>query len=128
MPAAALAFAFALAAGAAAATHAATPAAEDSSLHLQRIPVTVKPARFSKAGPSGRVVISNLENAQFYGPITMGSDHQPFKVVFDTGSSNLWVPAHNYTEQKTKKKYNPSADTSYVANGEWCCALSHRRS
>ena len=90
-------------------------AAEDG---IMRIPVEVQPAKFSTKAPgTGKVKISNLENAQYFGPITMGSNDQPFKVVFDTGSSNLWVPAHNYTADPLKHKYKPSGDSAYRANG-----------
>jgi hypothetical protein len=53
--------------------------------------VFAKPSVAETAPSNGDAVpISDYQNAQFYGPIKVGG--QEFKVVFDTGSANVWVP------------------------------------
>lgn len=68
-------------------------------------------------GTSDDVVIKDYQNAQYYGEVYVGTPPQKFNVIYDTGSSNLWVPAGCGFRCISKNKFDASASSSYVENG-----------
>ncbi|XP_005187124.2 lysosomal aspartic protease [Musca domestica] len=78
--------------------------------------------KYNKSGFTTKENLLNYVDDSYYGKITIGTPPQEFLVLFDTGSSNLWVPvapcSANNIACQNHHTYNPSASSSYVANGE----------
>jgi len=71
----------------------------------------------SLLGDSGQVNLYNFDDTEYYGQIALGTPHQEFLVLFDTGSSNLWVPSSTCKNCGAHNFYTSDDSTTYEANG-----------
>jgi hypothetical protein len=82
---------------------------------------SVNQALLGKLQDSGDIKIEDYQNAQYFGEMSVGTPAQSFEVIFDTGSSNLWVPAKDCSNCGgsiigRKSKYDRTKSSTYVVD------------
>lgn len=65
------------------------------------------------------IPLSNYYDSQFFGIVHLGTPPQPFDVIFDTATANLWVPSRRCKSAACEGKamYNASQSSSFYEDG-----------
>ncbi|KAG7394619.1 hypothetical protein PHYBOEH_004951 [Phytophthora boehmeriae] len=65
-----------------------------------------------------RIPLENYDQMQFFGSIGVGSPPQRFQVIFDTGSSDIWLPETQCVDCAGSRRYNAAVSRSHESLGE----------
>ena len=96
-----------------------TARAYDPSYTCQQPPPPPAPMEFTKSSNEPETPAAFLRSS-FVGTISIGTPRQYFRVIFDTGSANLWVPGINCKKRaclQNKNKFNSAKSSTFSEEG-----------
>merc|ERR1719229_2165665 len=65
------------------------------------------------------VSLTDVQDAEYFGEVDIGTPAQKFTVIYDTGSSNLWVPSKGCGNCKHgSPRYDSQASKSFAKDGQ----------
>lgn len=88
---------------------------------LTHVPATSARVRLGAvASPSApEIPLTDMQDIEYYGEVSIGVPAQKFVVIFDTGSANLWVPSQKCTNCKPNgSRYDSTASSKAEKDGE----------
>lgn len=73
--------------------------------------------RLRDTQPGGPIAyLKDYSNTQYVGTFGLGHPPQLFSVVFDTGSSDIWVPSTKCKLCGMHSRFNPEGSSSYLVS------------
>merc|ERR1711935_327916 len=109
------------------------PSAQTISMPLTHKPKTIaqmramsvrRTARFAEIAASNAafpsIPLTDVQDSEYFGEVDIGTPAQKFTVIYDTGSSNLWVPSKGCDNCKAgaSPRYDSTKSTTFTKDGQ----------
>jgi len=100
-------------------THVPKNLPEFHAMKQRRVERAAQLTAATENGALPSVSLTDVQDSEYFGQVLIGSPAQKFTVIYDTGSSNLWVPSKTCTNcKKDGGKYDSAKSTKYTKDGQ----------